>query len=212
MRLFQYLVNQKQVWFIRYCLYTNRCPQCKKNRELIEDFRNIEYLKYGNERQKLAYSEIKKYRIIEKLKKYNPILTGTIPIGIDLPESDLDIICECQNHSKFSEFIVQEFSNKKNFKIYSTKHNGIESTVGQFKTENFLFELFGQNIPTERQNAYRHMIIENRILKEKGIEFRKKIKDLKSSGIKTEPAFAELLGLDGNPYAELLKLENKHYR
>jgi len=177
---------------------------------LIENFKNIEYLKYGNEKQKLAFYEIKKYKILEKLKKYNPILTGTIPIGIDIPESDLDIICECENHSEFSDYILQEFSSKKDFKIYSTKQNGIESTIAQFKTENFLFELFGQNIPTEKQNAYRHMIIENRILKERGIEFKKRIKKLKSNGIKTEPAFAKLLGLKGNPYVELLKLESKH--
>jgi hypothetical protein len=72
---------------------------------LIENFRNIEYLKFGNERQKLAYSEIRKLHIFEKLKKYNPILTGTIPIEIDLPESDLDMICECKKHLEFSAFL-----------------------------------------------------------------------------------------------------------
>ncbi|MFI8380513.1 DUF4269 domain-containing protein [Leeuwenhoekiella sp. NPDC079379] len=176
---------------------------------MIENFRNIEYLEFGNERQKLAFSEIKKYEILEKLENYNPILTGTIPIGIDLPESDLDIICECQNHSEFKTYLSENFSNKKDFKVYSTNQNGIESTVAEFKTDNFLFEIFGQNIPTEKQNAYRHMIIENRILNEKGADFKKKIKKLKSDGLKTEPAFAELLGLKGNPYTELLKLEIK---
>jgi hypothetical protein len=53
------------------------------------------------------------------------------------------------------------------------------------------------------------MIIESRILKEKGIDFKEKIIKLKSSGIKTEPAFAKLLGLNGNPYVELLKLYSK---
>ncbi|WP_343330978.1 DUF4269 domain-containing protein [Polaribacter staleyi] len=57
------------------------------------------------------------------------------------------------------------------------------------------------------QNAYRHMIVENKILKEKGFEFKQSIKKLKSNGTKTEPAFAKLLGLEGNPYTELLKLE-----
>ncbi|WP_218849836.1 DUF4269 domain-containing protein [Winogradskyella vidalii] len=174
---------------------------------MIENFRNIEYLEFGNERQKLAFSEIKKYEILEKLEKYNPILTGTIPIGIDLPESDLDIICECQNHSEFKTYLSENFSNKKDFKVYSTKQNGIDSTIAEFKTDNFLFEIFGQNIPTEKQNAYQHMIIENRILKEKDSEFKQKVKELKSNGIKTEPAFAKLLGLNGNPYSELLKLK-----
>ncbi|MGB2760068.1 MAG: DUF4269 domain-containing protein [Maribacter stanieri] len=176
---------------------------------MIENFRNIEYLKYGNERQKCAFSEIKKHRIFEKLEKYNPILTGTIPIGIDIPESDLDIICECENHSEFSKHLLQEFSDNKDFKIYSTEQNGIEATIAEFKTDKFLFEIFGQNIPTEEQNAYRHMIIESRILKEKGIDFKEKIIKLKSSGIKTEPAFAKLLELNGNPYVELLKLYSK---
>ena len=177
---------------------------------MIENFKNIEYLKFGNKRQKLAYFEIKKINILEKLEKYNPILTGTIPIGIDLPESDLDIICQCEDHSEFFSFLTQEFSNKKDFKIYSTEQNGTVSTIAEFKTENFLFEIFGQNIPTEKQNAYRHMIIENRILMEKGVEFKQEIKKLKSCGIKTEPAFAKLLRLNGNPYIELLKLDNKH--
>lgn len=173
---------------------------------MITDFKNIEYLKYGNERQKLAYSEILNLNIFEKLKKFNPVLTGTIPIGIDLPESDLDIICECQNHSVFSELLIALFSNQKDFKIFSTKQDGIESTITTFKTEHFLFEIFGQNIKTEKQNAYRHMLVENRILIEKGDEFKQEIIKLKSSGLKTEPAFARLLGLNGNPYVELLKL------
>ncbi|GAA4241506.1 DUF4269 domain-containing protein [Winogradskyella damuponensis] len=182
----------------------------KKNSKLIKNFRNIEYLKHGNERQKLAFNEIKRYKIFEILEKYNPILTGTIPIEIDLPESDLDIICECENHSEFKKCLTKEFSKKEDFKVYSKNQNGIESTVAEFKTENFLFEIFGQNIPTEKQNAYRHMVIENRILNEKGVDFKQKIKELKSNGLKTEPAFAELLGLKGNPYTELLKLEIKN--
>ncbi|SFW65681.1 DUF4269 domain-containing protein [Cellulophaga fucicola] len=176
---------------------------------MTEKFRDIEYLKSGNDRQKLAFSEIKKYKILEKLKKFNPILTGTIPIGIDIPESDLDIICECKNHSEFSNFLREQFSDKKDFKIYSVNQEGVKSTVAEFKTENFLFEIFGQDSPTTKQNAYLHMLIENSILEKNGLKFRQEIKRLKSSGIKTEPAFAKLLGLKGNPYIELLKLAAK---
>jgi len=178
---------------------------------LIEDFKNIEYLNFGNERQKLAFSEIKKYKILDKLEEYDPVLTGTIPIGIDLPESDLDIICECENHSEFSAYLSEVFSDEREFKIYASEQNGIESTIAEFKTDNFLIEVFGQNVPTEKQNAYRHMIVENRILVERGSKFRQRVIELKSAGIKTEPAFARLLGLDGNPYTELLKLENEYF-
>jgi len=50
------------------------------------------------------------------------------------------------------------------------------------------------------------MIIEYRILLEKGEDFRKQLIELKRQGLKTEPAFALLLGLEGNPYTELLSL------
>lgn len=171
------------------------------------NFKKINYLKRGTQRQKLAFNEIKKYRVLEILKQYNPILTGTIPIGIDLPESDLDIICECKNHSEFRKHLSREFSKFEDFKVYSTKHYETESTIVEFKTEHFIFEIFGQNIPPEKQDAYRHMIIENQVLNKKGTEFRQKIIDLKRKGIKTEAAFAKLLGLAGNPYSEILKLE-----
>ncbi|MGO4911693.1 DUF4269 domain-containing protein [Leeuwenhoekiella sp. W20_SRS_FM14] len=174
---------------------------------MIENFKNIEYLKHGNKRQKLAFKEINRHKIFEILKVYNPILTGTIPIGIDLPESDLDIICECDNHTKFKDYLTKTFSEKKDFRVYTKQLDGIESTIAEFKTDHFLFEIFGQNIPTEKQNAYRHMLIENRILIAKGFDFKQSIKKLKSEGLKTEPAFAVLLGLKGDPYSELFKYE-----
>jgi len=177
---------------------------------MINDFKDIKYLSHGNVRQKLAYSEIVKLDVFTKLKKYNPILTGTIPIDIDIPESDLDIICECENHKEFSELLSEQFGDQTEFKIYTAEQNGIKSTIAEFKTENFAFEFFGQNTPTEEQNAYRHMIVEHRILEQKGTEFKNEIIKLKSSGIKTEAAFAMLLGLEGDPFVEMLKLGNKY--
>ncbi|MGL4365226.1 MAG: DUF4269 domain-containing protein [Cetobacterium sp.] len=38
-------------------------------------------------------------------------------------------------------------------------------------------------------------------------KFQDKIVSLKRAGIKTEPAFAKLLELNGNPYEELLNFE-----
>jgi len=58
------------------------------------DFTKLDYLKIGNEKQKRAYEILTKYKIFEKLDNYSPLLTGTIPIEIDIESSDLDIICE----------------------------------------------------------------------------------------------------------------------
>lgn len=51
------------------------------------------------------------------------------------------------------------------------------------------------------------MIIESRILELGGDKVRKEIIKLKERGMKTEPAFANYLRLNGDPYKELLQLE-----
>ncbi|RYG19529.1 MAG: DUF4269 domain-containing protein, partial [Chitinophagaceae bacterium] len=63
------------------------------------NFLKIDYLKDGNERQKSAYNTLVDYQIIEILADYNPILTGTIPINIDIDTSDLDIVCYWRDKS-----------------------------------------------------------------------------------------------------------------
>ncbi len=168
------------------------------------NFKNIEYLKTGNRKQQLAYKEITELNIFSSLLKYNPILTGTIPIEINIPESDLDIICECRNHDKFTEDLIKLFGKQDNFKLNTKFQKEIKSTIAEFTGKHFIIEIFGQNIPTEKQNAYRHMLIEHQILSKKDSEFKNGIIELKKSGVKTEPAFAQLLGIEGNPYDELL--------
>jgi hypothetical protein len=79
--------------------------------------------------------------------------------------------------------------------------------IASFFIEDFEIEIFGQNIPVQQQSGYRHMIIEYNLLLQFGEEFRKNIIDLKRQGFKTEPAFAELFGLSGDPYQALLDFE-----
>ena len=174
------------------------------------DFTNIEYLKKGSKRQQQAFEELTKLSIFQDLQRYHPILTGTIPIGIDLPESDLDIICECSDHNEFAEVIKSLYSNKNNFEIRTSIWNELTSTIAKFRSGEFEIEIFGQDKPTQLQSAYRHMIVEHQILNSKDDEFRTKIIRLKQKGLKTEPAFAKVLGLNGDPYQELLKLEQSN--
>ena len=178
-------------------------------KRLKTDFTNIKYLRRGNERQKRAYAELTKLSIFEHLQDFKPILTGTIPIGVDLPESDLDIICQCSNHLKFTETLNSLYSNKKNYQVRTSSWNDLESTIATFQSGEFEVEIFGQDCPTKNQNAYRHMIIEHRILNSEDDKFKAEIIQLKQEGLKTESAFARALGLHGNPYEELLKFEKQ---
>ncbi|MBO9693726.1 DUF4269 domain-containing protein [Chryseobacterium sp.] len=174
----------------------------------MPDFTQIDYLKDGNERQRKAYEILTKHHFFEKLKAYSPILAGTVPIEIDIEGSDLDIIFEVDlrfeedflDDLMFSRLIPNDLETKVEYPII----NGEKCITLNFMLGEFPIEIFGQNKPTIEQNAYLHMITEYKILKEKGEEFKQKIIELKKQGIKTEPAFGMLLGLE-NPYEDLLK-------
>lgn len=168
------------------------------------NFLNIHYLKQGNQRQQSAYQTLINHQIMEKLEAYNPILTGTIPINIDIESSDLDVICHWEDKGNFIETLTKLFANENNFHLHECLIENQETIVCNFKVDTFEIEVFGQNIPSEHQNAYRHMLIEHQILQSENEDFRLKIIELKKNGYKTEPAFAKLLDLEGNPYHALL--------
>lgn len=169
------------------------------------DFGNIEYLKTGNPKQIRVYETLKQNKVMEVLSEFDPILAGTIPINIDIENSDLDIICYWRNKAEFAFKISSSFENKTEFKIQETIIDQRESVIANFKIDDFEIEIFGQNIPSKNQNAYKHMIVEHEILESKGEKFRLEVIKLKQNGYKTEPAFGELLGLKTNPYLELLE-------
>jgi len=170
----------------------------------MTDFSNIEYLKSGNQQQQKAYKILTQNRILSKLAEFDPILIGTIPINIDIENSDLDIICYWKNKIDFKEKLNSVFGKENEFTIREAIINEKESIIANFKINDFEIEVFGQNTPTKNQNGYKHMIIEHEILQSKGENFRLEIIKLKQKGYKTEPAFAFLLGLKGDPYIELL--------
>ena len=170
------------------------------------NFDNIEYLKTGNSRQKKAYTVLSKNLVIESLQEFDPILVGTIPINIDIENSDLDIICCWKDRNYFVESIIRLFAGKQGFSIKNDESQNC--VIASFTIDQLKIEIFGQNIPVRMQMGYRHMLIEHHLLLEHGPIFREKIIELKKQGYKTEPAFALLLGLQENPYEALLKYES----
>ena len=173
------------------------------------NFLDISYLKTGNKKQKQVFQLLNYHKVMEILKAFSPILVGTIPIGIDIASSDLDIICCWDNKANFIHTLTQKLGNQAGFKLYETIIRGHESVVAQFDLEEFAVEIFGQNIPTKQQMGYRHMCIEHYLLCQKGEKFRQQIIDLKQQGYKTEPAFGVLLDLGNDPYQALLQYEKE---
>lgn len=176
------------------------------NEKILSRFKAINYLQDGSPRQRHAYLALKGLGILETLRPYSAILAGTIPLGIELPESDLDIICQCEDVKIFEEFLINNFGNLPNFQSYKTSVRGQESVVARFQTLDFDFEVFGQTTLVDHQFAVVHMIIEERLLRLGAPGFESEIRKLKQSGIKTEPAFAQCLKLPGDPYEALYNL------
>jgi hypothetical protein len=171
------------------------------------EFDNIDYLKHGNTKQQQVYRLLTKHSIMSSLSIFEPILVGTIPINVDTEDSDIDIICYVYDLKQFSETLRKLFQRNDGFKLSEHLGQGTNAIVASFRVERFEIEVFGQDIPTRQQLAYRHMLIEHRLLQQKGEGFRKEVIELKRKGIKTEPAFALLLHLKGDPYTELLNYE-----
>lgn len=174
------------------------------------DWTKIEYLLNGNKKQQQSYNILMNINIFPILKEYSPILVGTIPLEIDIEKSDLDIICEVHNFYEFEKLIKNSFQKYENFNIHRINEN--QAIVANFFIKGFEIEIYGQAVPTKKQYGYRHMIIEDKILKLGGNKLKKEIINLKRNGMKTEPAFAKYLSLNGNPYEELLRLENMSNR
>jgi hypothetical protein len=171
-------------------------------------FRTLTYLKSGTEIQRHAFKIITELNILNDLAKYTPVLCGTIPISIDVQGSDLDMIMEVHDFQFFKDEVRLLYGNLEGFVLTELTVRSIPTITSNFRFGGFDFELFAQPIAVEKQNAYRHMIIEHHLLV-KIPQVREEIIRLKEKGIKTEPAFAQIFGLVGDPYDELLALGTK---
>lgn len=172
------------------------------------NFADLAYLQRGNDRQQSAYQALNELELFSYLANFHPILTGTVPLSIDIPSSDLDICCEVYQPKSFAATVAKQYGHLPNFKVQPIIVNHVLTTVIQFRYGQWLIELFGHPLPPVQQQAYRHMIVEHRVIGLANANFCETIITLKRKGIKTEPAFAQLLNLPGNPYEALLSLES----
>jgi hypothetical protein len=167
---------------------------------------DLEYLLKGTHRQQAAYRALSKLKIDALLADYNPVLAGTIPLQLDLPGSDLDILCEFEDRQGFARCLTLNFGRLPGFSIVERIHQELPTILGRFDYLCFPIEIFGQPLAVQKQRAFRHMFVEARLLQIGGESARQAIVELKKSGMKTEPAFGEFFNLPGDPYQTLLEL------
>ncbi|WP_240837253.1 DUF4269 domain-containing protein [Acidaminobacter sp. JC074] len=134
---------------------------------------------------------------------YSPVIVGTFPIDIDISSSDIDVIMQSDDLDRLKDKLHSDFSSYEGFEL---SHKDI--LVCRFNHLDFQIEIYATKEPVSSLNSYRHLIVEKRLLELYPETFRQAVIDLKMSGVKTEPAFARLLGLEGDPYQALLELED----
>ncbi len=172
----------------------------------VPNWRDIRYLAAGTPVQREVYSVLTAHRLLERLREYDPVLVGTVPIGLQIEGSDLDIVCEVCDFDRFERDLRERFGDRPGFVGTRRIVGGRERAKANFECGGWPIEVFGQAVPTSRQNGFAHMTVEYRLLRLLGMRFEERVRDLKRMGVKTEPAFARILGLAGDPYEEMLAL------
>ncbi|WP_040952339.1 DUF4269 domain-containing protein [Gorillibacterium massiliense] len=171
-------------------------------------FDSLERLKNGTGRQREAYAAIEELGVFAALSAYEPLLCGTLPIGIDVAGSDLDIIMRVEDFAEFTGRVEKLYGTLPGFRVKDKEIRNVPTVKANFAYGGFPIELFGQPQAVVEQYAYLHMVVEEYLLRQQP-EIKAEVIRLKDQGVKTEPAFAQVLSLAGDPYEALLVLGRK---
>ncbi|MTI11291.1 DUF4269 domain-containing protein [Curvivirga aplysinae] len=149
---------------------------------------------------------LSRLNLLEILKEFTPAVIGTPPLDIEIELSDIDIACYTKDLDGFQAHLNDHLGHLKQFQSHRYIRNQVPTVLTSFHAYEWEFEIFCQNIPVCYQWGVRHFHVEQRLLSLRP-SLRKKVINLKQQGIKTEPAFAQILGLTGDPYQAIVDLE-----
>ncbi len=140
--------------------------------------------------------------LIDALAAFDARVAGTFPLGLAVAGSDIDLLCHAPDAERLARVLWETCSHYPHFAMWQwcTEDRPV---VAAFSLGDMPFEIFGQARPVEQQLGWRHFDVERRLLGLGGTAFRATIMDARRTGLKTEPAFASVLGLGGNAHEAL---------
>lgn len=144
--------------------------------------------------------------LLAALARFDPHVAGTPPLGLDLPDSDIDVLCHMADAFSFTRTLWDFARGLCGFTVHQWTGGG-RPIVASFRTAGWRIEVFGEARPVSLQRGWRHFAIERRLLALGGEALRAAVMERRRDGMKTEPAFADVLRLGGDPYVALLDLE-----
>jgi hypothetical protein len=146
--------------------------------------------------------------ISELLADVDYEVIGTPPLGIDIADSDIDISCFSSAPDVLAQKLSTALINHKDLSQRTLSFPPYKTELVSFTFMEWPIEFFIQDRPLKDQFGVRHFLLERRLLSLLGSKFIQQLIRLKQQGMKTEPAFATLLGITGDPYINLLSLED----
>lgn len=171
-------------------------------------FHGLDALQSVSPRGQKAAALLLQHGVWNEFVGFDPIVVGTFPINLDIDGSDIDILCHCPDFDSFEARVQSAFDLFDGFRLHhrpATEHVGAAIVV-RFVLDDLPVEVFATGTPSQSQFGFRHMLVEARVIALLGESFASDIRQLKCEGIKTEPAFALMLNLGGDPYIALDRL------
>ncbi|MBL0624101.1 DUF4269 domain-containing protein [Aeromonas veronii] len=182
------------------------------------NWRRLDYLAHGNERQRSAHALLTAGVWDELAAQCTDLaLVSTLAIGLDRPGSDLDILCQHPNPAAFAATLEAQgwLASAKDENVWLLERTF--SCLDQHSADcdqseaSWLVELYVTPAPIEMQNGWRHLTLMAALLQRFGDAFYREVLRLRlEQGLKGEAAMCRLLGLAGDPYAALLTLEGRN--
>ncbi|PSL42424.1 uncharacterized protein DUF4269 [Salsuginibacillus halophilus] len=171
---------------------------------LTPDFASqLQMMQFGTLRQQQAAAVCKAYDLPRRLASFQPIMTGTIPLGIEHDASDIDIACSTKAPTTAIRTLHEAGLTSYITKVKTRPQDAAPAVVITMQLAQEIVECYISTTPSVIQPSYRHMLIEARLLEIGDPSVTAQIKTLKQRGFKTEPAFARCFFLPGDPYITL---------
>lgn len=143
--------------------------------------------------------------ILHLLAGFGPRIAGTLPLGVSVAGSDIDILCHAPEPNDVAE-CLSEACERLSGLVLRRWTSEDRPLVATFDLSGWPVEVFASPVEIDRQAGWRHFVVERRLLQLAGDVLRDRVLALRQNGARTEPAFAAALGLRGDPYMELYRL------
>jgi hypothetical protein len=131
---------------------------------------------------------------------------GSIPLDLHGEHADADIVCRADDLQAFAAAMTEAFGERPDFRAEVAPYLGRPSAIVRFSPPELPVEIFARPEPVEDHESFRHHQAARRLLAIGGEPLREQVRGLKAMGLKTEPAFAAALGLEGDPALAMLDL------